>query len=193
MKNLITFIFVLFLANSTKAQSFSDVVYLKDGSIIKCEVIENHPMDSIKIKTQGGLTFVYNYSQIEKITSSPSSDNSKTTSTSTTNKFIMAEKYRNITYNNMKIDLMQYSAIKKILKTPNDPKLNSMISAIGTQRTIGSILTFTGAIIAGAGAGISAFGVAFVGLGVETAALIPLIPVKGQIKQAMIRYNEVNN
>jgi len=45
----------------------SDVVYLKDGSIIKGTIIEQIPNVSIKIKTKDGNVFNYKMEQIEKI------------------------------------------------------------------------------------------------------------------------------
>jgi hypothetical protein len=45
-----------------------DIVYLKNGSVIKGEIIEQVPNQSIKIQTSDGNIFVYNFSDIEKIT-----------------------------------------------------------------------------------------------------------------------------
>jgi hypothetical protein len=45
-----------------------DVVYLKNGSIIKGIITEQKPNQSLKIQTKDGSTFVYNYSDIEKVT-----------------------------------------------------------------------------------------------------------------------------
>jgi hypothetical protein len=50
------------------SQSVSkDVVYLKNGSVIKGEIIEQIPNKSIKIQTSDGNVFVYDLSDIEKI------------------------------------------------------------------------------------------------------------------------------
>jgi hypothetical protein len=43
-----------------------DVVYLKNGSIIKGIITEQTPNQSLKIQTKDGSIFVYNYSDIEK-------------------------------------------------------------------------------------------------------------------------------
>ena len=48
--------------------STDDVVYLKNGSIIRGTIIEQVPNKSIKIQTQDGNVFVYEISQVEKIT-----------------------------------------------------------------------------------------------------------------------------
>lgn len=50
------------------SQEYKDVVYLKDGSVIKGTIIEQIPNEQVKIKTEGGSIFVYRFSDIEKIT-----------------------------------------------------------------------------------------------------------------------------
>jgi len=45
-----------------------DVVYLKNGSIIKGVILEQIPNQSVKIQTSDGSIFVYNSSEVEKIT-----------------------------------------------------------------------------------------------------------------------------
>jgi hypothetical protein len=47
---------------------YRDVVYLKNGSIIKGTIVETVPEKSIKIETADGNLFVYNLSDIEKLT-----------------------------------------------------------------------------------------------------------------------------
>jgi hypothetical protein len=62
MKRLIIFIFV----GITFAQEYEDVVYLKDGSIIRGMIIEQVPNEYIKIKS-GKNVFVYQMDEIEVI------------------------------------------------------------------------------------------------------------------------------
>lgn len=50
------------------AQQMQDVVYLKNGSIIKGIVIEEVPNESLKIQTRDGSVFAYKMSEVEKIT-----------------------------------------------------------------------------------------------------------------------------
>ena len=52
---------------SLSAQNMQEVVYLKNGSIIKCVVIEQVPGESLKIQTYDGSIFVYKMSEVEKI------------------------------------------------------------------------------------------------------------------------------
>jgi hypothetical protein len=47
---------------------YRDVVYLKNGSVIKGTIVETVPEKSIKIETVDGNLFVYNLSDIEKLT-----------------------------------------------------------------------------------------------------------------------------
>jgi hypothetical protein len=49
-----------------------DVVYLKDGSIVRGQIIEQIPNVSIKIQTRDGSVFVYQMEKIEKMTKEPS-------------------------------------------------------------------------------------------------------------------------
>jgi TM2 domain-containing membrane protein YozV len=45
-----------------------DVVYLKNGSIIRGVIIEQIPEESVKIRTADGSVFVYQMSEVERIT-----------------------------------------------------------------------------------------------------------------------------
>lgn len=49
------------------AQSYKEVVYLKNGSIINGIVIEQVPNESLKIQTVDGSIYVYKMSEVEKI------------------------------------------------------------------------------------------------------------------------------
>jgi hypothetical protein len=49
-------------------QNYQDVVYLKNGSIIRGTIIEQVPNQSIKIETADRSVFVYQLSEIERIT-----------------------------------------------------------------------------------------------------------------------------
>jgi len=56
-------------------QGYEDVVYLKNGSIIKGIVIEQIPNQSIKIQAKDGSVFVYNIAEVEKVTKEKTSNN----------------------------------------------------------------------------------------------------------------------
>lgn len=56
---------VSFIAN---AQNYEDVVYLKNGSVIRGVVVEQVPYQTLKIQTKDGNIFAYNFSDIEKMT-----------------------------------------------------------------------------------------------------------------------------
>ncbi|MBK7140429.1 MAG: hypothetical protein IPH74_16085 [Bacteroidetes bacterium] len=66
-------LFLLFsIAIKVFAQTSQDeVVYLKNGSIIRGTIIEQIPNEKIKIQTSEGNVFVYKYDEIEKITKEP--------------------------------------------------------------------------------------------------------------------------
>jgi len=49
-------------------KEYQDVVYLKNGSIIRGMIIEQIPNKTLKIQTKDRSVFVYKYDEIEKIT-----------------------------------------------------------------------------------------------------------------------------
>ncbi len=53
--------------NNNIINDLPEVVYLKNGSIIKCTVIEQVIDDYIKIKTSDGSIYVYKMTEVEKI------------------------------------------------------------------------------------------------------------------------------
>lgn len=55
------------------AQQFTEVVYLKNGSIIKGVIIEEVPNVSLKIQTRDGNLFVFKIDEVAKITKESSS------------------------------------------------------------------------------------------------------------------------
>lgn len=59
---------ILLLAQSNNLE---EVVYLKNGSIIRGIIIEQVPNQNIKIKTKDGNIYTYNYSEVTKITKEP--------------------------------------------------------------------------------------------------------------------------
>lgn len=67
-KSILIIAMLLGMATFCAAQSHVDVVYLKDGSVIRGLVVEQIPDKSIKIETYDGSLFVYNMDQVEKIT-----------------------------------------------------------------------------------------------------------------------------
>ena len=73
MKKLIKFLLVVAvvaMSSSLFAQTNTmlDVVYCKNGSVIKGVIIEQIPNQSIKIQTSDGNIFVYSMEDVEKIT-----------------------------------------------------------------------------------------------------------------------------
>jgi hypothetical protein len=53
------------------AQNLQEVVHLKNGSIIRGDIIEQVPNESLKIKTADGSLFVYKMEEVAKITKEP--------------------------------------------------------------------------------------------------------------------------
>ena len=69
MKNLLFSFLCMFIAFTAYSQNnLDEVVYLKNGSIIRGTIIEQIPNESLKIQTKDGNVFVYKMSEIEKTT-----------------------------------------------------------------------------------------------------------------------------
>ena len=60
--------FVLIYISQTFAQDIQEVVYLKNGSIIRGLIVEQIPNESLKIQTRDGSVFAYKMSEVQKIT-----------------------------------------------------------------------------------------------------------------------------
>ena len=66
---LIAVICISFFSQKALAQgNYIDVVYLKNGSVIKGIIVEQIPNVSLKIQTADGSLFVYKISEVEKMT-----------------------------------------------------------------------------------------------------------------------------
>ena len=67
LKNILLGLVIIFCTGSLHAQNATkSVVYLKNGSIIKCDIME-WQNDTIKFKTSDGSLFVYSMKEVEKI------------------------------------------------------------------------------------------------------------------------------
>src|SRR5690606_12866942 len=81
-KYLILFLFLLFATVSSAQNNYQDVVYLKNGSIIRGVIIEQVPNKSIKIETADRSVFVHTMDEIEKLTKEPFQKNNEYRSSS---------------------------------------------------------------------------------------------------------------
>lgn len=69
MKNIIAFIVLTFFTTVGFGQNqYVDVVFLKNGSVIRGRILERVPNKSVKIETEGNNIFVYKMEEIKKIT-----------------------------------------------------------------------------------------------------------------------------
>lgn len=55
------------VTGSAFAQNLEEVVYLKNGSVIRGTIVEQVPNESVKIQTRDGNLFVYRMDEIQKI------------------------------------------------------------------------------------------------------------------------------
>ena len=66
-KALLTLTLMLVASVTTFAQTTKDVVYLKDGNVIRGQLVEIIPDKQVKIKTADGSLFVYNTNDVARI------------------------------------------------------------------------------------------------------------------------------
>lgn len=67
-KNIIIFFLLLFTSTAFSQSNYEDVVYLKNGTIMRGTIIEQIPNKSIKIETADRNVFVFTMIEIEKFT-----------------------------------------------------------------------------------------------------------------------------
>lgn len=67
MKKIYSFLFLIFVCCCLSAQRIQETVYLRNGSVIKGQVIEQEPDGIIKIQTADGSILVYQMSEVERI------------------------------------------------------------------------------------------------------------------------------
>ncbi len=68
MKRNLLLLMLTLTAASVLAQSKQEVVYLKNGSIVRGTIIEQVPGKNLKLETADGSVFVYDMTDVEKIT-----------------------------------------------------------------------------------------------------------------------------
>ncbi len=84
--SLLTLFVLLLFCSVSYSQTIEEVVYLKNGSIIRGIIIEQVPNQSIKIQTKDRNVFFFKYDEIEKITKEFVSTNNTDNPTQTTQK-----------------------------------------------------------------------------------------------------------
>lgn len=67
MKSVILFL-LFFSISAIAQQNYDDVVYLKNGSVIRGVIVEQVPNVSLKLQTKDGNIFVYKMEEVERIT-----------------------------------------------------------------------------------------------------------------------------
>lgn len=70
-KMLIAVLLMIFGISAYSQNNLEEVVYLKNGSIIRGTIIEQIPNETLKIQTRDGSVFVYKFDEIIKITKEP--------------------------------------------------------------------------------------------------------------------------
>lgn len=83
---------LIFILGSTFSQNnFEEVVYLKNGSVIRGTIIEQIPNQTLKLQTKEGNIFVYKYDEVLKTTKEPIIGTNNITTQSTLSGYIDAK------------------------------------------------------------------------------------------------------
>lgn len=110
-----------------QAQNYEDVVYLKNGGIIRGMIIEQIPDKSVKIQTRDQNVFVFEMEEVEKFTKEPVVQNAQSS-----NKGLKAG-YRGIVEPGMDLGVGDYSMDRFKFNVVNGYQFNPYFSAgIGT-------------------------------------------------------------
>ena len=67
MKKILMLAVMLIASISTFSQSFRELVYLKNGSVIKGDIVEFLPDSLVKIEVADGSVYAFDYKEIERI------------------------------------------------------------------------------------------------------------------------------
>lgn len=113
MRKVFAVVFMMLaMAMSVQAQSVKDVVYLKNGSVVYGNITEIKPDQNVKIKTSDGSIFVYEMSQVDKITKSAASSVSQSKSSNYDDEYgwSRAPRYRGFVGDSYLIGLDDYTA-----------------------------------------------------------------------------------
>lgn len=68
MRKIILALSIFISINTFAQNNLDEVVYLKNGSVVRGVIIEQIPNQTLKIQTKDGSVFVYNFSEVQKIT-----------------------------------------------------------------------------------------------------------------------------
>ena len=68
LKRVLLLVAMMFTVAMIQAQTQQEVVYLKNGSVVKGVIIEQIPNKSLKIQTADGSIFAYQMNEVDKIT-----------------------------------------------------------------------------------------------------------------------------
>ncbi len=72
MRRVLPFLVCLLVcAGSLSAQEMEDVLYLKDGTVVRGMIIEQVPNQSVRIRTSDGSVYVYTFNLIDRIAREP--------------------------------------------------------------------------------------------------------------------------
>ncbi|MBZ0241837.1 MAG: hypothetical protein K8F24_01360, partial [Bacteroidales bacterium] len=131
MKKYLALLLFVFITTLTFGQSnnYQDVIYLKNGSIIRGLIIEKVPGESIKIETADRNVFVFQMDEVKKLSQEPY----QTKSGSSFNRVGLQSGYKGIVELGYQIGLDEYGMDRLKMNFINGYQINPFFSlGIGT-------------------------------------------------------------
>ena len=130
-KLLLLFTLLVGISLHCAAQNYTEVVYLKNGSIIRGIIIEQIPNSSLKIQTADGSIFAYPMNEVEKITKELGTSRSKYRQAGDTNTFIGERSslrgYKGFIETGFTFDISDYGADRVELLTTHGYQFNNYL------------------------------------------------------------------
>ena len=137
-------LFLVFSFSVSGQANMEDVVYLKNGNIIRGTILEQIPGQSLKIRTTDNSTFVFTMGEIEKVaregTSVPKQSVASKTTPSTADTIYQGKK-RNYYQNGHQLSRSELSMLLK-----NNPEAYSYMKAAKGYTAGGTVLTVIGSL-----------------------------------------------
>jgi hypothetical protein len=187
MKKLI--LMFVFMAGCAviSAQDYQDVVYLKDGNVVRGIITEQFPGKSLKIETAGGSVFVFQITDIEHI----STEEAAVTKTPASNADTIRVAGNQYFYRGEAVN--SKAELRNIIAS--NPEALRLFKSTRTPAVIANIFGFTGGLLTGfAAAGYIAGGdpplwILAAGLGCMAIAMPISIAQNVKLKKAVQIYN----
>lgn len=139
MGNKILFFVILLLTIHGYSTAQTDVIQLKDSTVVKGKIIYNKPLTYVKIKKTDGQVVLYKYSVIESITEGVMDEISNSGE-----KFLIAKPFNKSTYQGVELRKMKHVQLDEIMFL--DKQSHAQFKKANSIGNIGSLLMIAGVV-----------------------------------------------